>query len=246
MIQKYNLTRIPAFNLLDLDYHSLQNARVLAMGASTFANLPSLPGVALEVETITPRLWSGTALLNRDFTIANLVKQQQQKPYAIIHLATHAQFNPGMPDRSFIQFDQERLTLDQIQTLNWTRSHISLLVLSACETALGDRQAELGFAGLALQAGVQSAIASLWPVSDLGTLALMSEFYQQLKTTSTKAEALRRAQIAMIEGGIKIEGQDLRSSLSLVSLPDSLSKNVPKSLSHPFYWAGFSLIGSPW
>jgi len=246
LIQKYNLTRIPAFNLINLQYNPLQNAEVLAMGASTFVNLSPLPGVALEVQTITPGLWSGTALLNQEFTLANLIEQQQTKPHAIVHLATHAQFNPGMPDRSFIQFAKERLTLSQIPQLNWQRSKISLLVLSACETALGDRQAELGFAGLALQAGVQSAIASLWPVSDLGTLALMSEFYQQLKTAPTKAAALRQAQVAMIEGRVKLEGSDLRNSRTSLTLPEILTKNAPKSLSHPFYWSSFSLIGSPW
>jgi Uncharacterized protein conserved in bacteria len=57
------------------------------------------------------------------------------------------------------------------------------MVLSACRTALGDEQTELGFAGFAFQAGVKSVLASLWYVSDEGTLALMSEFYQQLKNS---------------------------------------------------------------
>jgi CHAT domain-containing protein len=56
---------------------------------------------------------------------------------------------------------------------------------------LGDEQAEFGFGGLAVAAGVKSAVASLWYVSDEGTLGLMSEFYQQLKTAPIKAEALR-------------------------------------------------------
>lgn len=68
------------------------------------------------------------------------------------------------------------------------------MVLSACRTAIGDKQAELGFGGLAVQSGVKSAVACLWYVSDAGTLALISEFYPQLKTAPIKAEALRPAQ----------------------------------------------------
>ena len=57
-----------------------------------------------------------------------------------------------------------------------------------------------------MAAGVKSAVASLWYVSDEGTLGLMSEFYQQLKTAPMKAEALRQAQIAMIKGQVRFEG----------------------------------------
>jgi CHAT domain-containing protein len=66
------------------------------------------------------------------------------------------------------------------------------------------------------------------------------------KTAPTKAAALRQAQVAMIEGKVKLEGSDLRNSRTSVTLPEALTKNAPKSLSHPFYWSSFSLIGSPW
>jgi CHAT domain-containing protein len=59
---------------------------------------------------------------------------------------------------------------------------------------------ELGFAGLSVQAGVKSALASLWFVSDEGTMALMTKFYQELKQAPIKAEALRRTQVAMLKG----------------------------------------------
>ena len=139
-----------------------------------------------------------------------------------------------------------------MRDLKWNNPPLELLALSACRTALGDKEAELGFAGLALQSGAKSALASLWYVSDAGTLALMSEFYQQLKISTPKdppiikAEALRQAQIAEIEGKVTIEGGQLRSSRGKTPLPPSIPKLDSKDLSHPYYWAAFSIIGSPW
>jgi CHAT domain-containing protein len=125
---------------------------------------------------------------------------------------------------------------------------VELLVLSACTTAVGDEDAELGFAGLAVQAGVKSALASLWYVSDAGTLGLMSEFYQQLRTAPIKAEALRQAQLGMLKGKVRLQDGRLHNSGSLqgTPLPGELVARGDKNLSHPYYWAAFTMIGSPW
>jgi CHAT domain-containing protein len=104
----------------------------------------------------------------------------------------------------------------------------------------------MGFAGLALQSGVRSALASLWYVSDAGTLALMSEFYQQLKNIPLKAEALRQTQIAMLKGKVYLRERQLVNSRGDISLPPALAESQETNLSHPFYWASFTLIGSPW
>ncbi|MEC4854017.1 MAG: CHAT domain-containing protein, partial [Jaaginema sp. PMC 1079.18] len=245
LIEKYNLSRVPAFNLTDFTATHWQQAQVLAMGASEFEELSSLPAVELEIAAITPHLWPGDILLNQDFTINNLIKQRQQQTYQIVHLATHAAFNPGDPDQSYIQFRRERLNFERLPQLQLSQPPLELLVLSACETAVGNREAELGFAGLAIQAGVKSAIASLWRVSDAGTMALMSEFYQQLQTAPTQAVALRQAQIAMLSQKVVIDRGELRTSRERFPLPPDLATNRD-NLSHPFYWAGFSLIGSPW
>ncbi|MFS8117714.1 MAG: CHAT domain-containing protein, partial [Microcoleus sp.] len=175
-----------------------------------------------------------------------------QQRYGIIHLATHAEFRPGTPNKSYIQFWDTQLGLDQMRDLKWNNPPLELLVLSACRTTLGDKEAELGFAGLALQSGAKSGLASLWYVSDAGTLALMTEFYQQLKNGTPKdapiikAEAMRRSQIAAIEGKLTIENRQLRSSRGETALPPSIPKLDSKNLSHPYYWAAFSIIGSPW
>jgi CHAT domain-containing protein len=113
---------------------------------------------------------------------------------------------------------------------------------------LGSDEAELGFAGFAVQAGVKSALASLWYVSDEGTLGLMTEFYRQLRTAPIKAEALRQAQIAMLKGHVQIvEGQLRGSRGGGIQLPIALAERTETHmLSHPYYWAAFTLIGSPW
>jgi filamentous hemagglutinin family protein len=248
LIEKYSLSLIPSISLVDVRYQSLENAHVLAMGASQFTNLNPLPAVPVELSIITQQ-WQGSAFMNQEFTVENLRQQRQKYPYQVIHLATHAEFLPGTASNSYIQLWNEKLQLDQLRTLGWDQPPVELLVLSACRTAVGDTQAELGFAGLAVQAGVKSALASLWYVSDEGTLALMSEFYTQLSSAKIKAEALRQAQIAMIRGTVQIESGQLRGSASRGSfpLPAELAEIGEKAnLSHPYYWAGFTLIGSPW
>jgi CHAT domain-containing protein len=248
LIEKYNLVRLPAFNLTDVNYASetKKEMTVLAMGASEFNDLPSLPGVELEVSLITPNILPGKSLLNEDFTVKNLQLQRKQNAYNLIHLATHGQFNPGSATNSFIQFGNNKIGLDQLGQLGLNHPPIDLLVLSACETAVGNQEAEFGFAGLVLQAGVKSTLASLWLIDDSGTVALMSEFYQNLKSGLTRAKALRESQIAMLRGKIFFEDGQLKSTKRTIDLPQASDIYQRDDLSHPFYWAGFSLIGNPW
>jgi CHAT domain-containing protein len=248
LVEHYSLALIPSIGLIDTQYQSLQGSRVLAMGASEFAELSALPAVPVELETIAGQLWQGEEFLNEQFTLENLRNQRSQYPYRIIHLATHAEFQPGPLTNSYIQLWDEQLDLEGLRSLGWNDLPVELLVLSACRTAVGDRHAELGFAGLAVQSGVKSALASLWYVSDEGTLALMTEFYNHLGQSTIKAEALRAAQIAMLRGEVQIESGELRGSgtRGSVTLPPLLAKNKTVNLSHPYFWSSFTLIGNPW
>jgi filamentous hemagglutinin family protein len=252
LIEKYSFSLIPSISLTDTRYQSLQNASVLAMGASQFKDLSPLPAVPVELSTIVGNLWPGKTFINQDFTVENLKLQRHKQPYQIIHLATHGEFNPGAAANSYIQLWDTKLHLDQLRQLGWNDPPVELLVLSSCRTALGDEETELGFAGLAFQAGVKSALASLWYVSDQGTLALMSEFYHQLKIAPIKAEALRQAQIAMIKERVRINAgilsyispsAEVRGNVTLPS--ELIGKENPK-LTHPYYWSAFMMIGSPW
>jgi CHAT domain-containing protein len=147
---------------------------------------------------------------------------------------------------SYIELWDTKLRMNQLNQLGWNNPSVELLVLSACRTALGDEEAELGFAGLAIQAGVKSAIASLWSVNDEGTLGLMTSLYQQLKQAPIKSEGLRQAQISMLKGQVNISSGKLVTSSQSISLPPELAKLSKKSLAHPYYWSAFTIIGSPW
>ncbi|MGB3515663.1 MAG: CHAT domain-containing protein [Elainellaceae cyanobacterium] len=241
LIENYSVGLMPSLSLTDNRYVSLQNLGILAMGASEFPDQEPLPAVPTELNHI-----SSVPFLNEDFTPEDLRRQRQRTPYGIIHLATHGEFLPGGPGNSYIQFWDGRLGLDGLRSLGLNNPPVELMVLSACRTALGDSEAELGFAGLAIQAGVNSAIASLWYVSDLGTLALMSEFYDRVGTTSIRADALRQAQLAMLRGEVVLQDGQLQTTTSSLDLPSSYQAPGRQSVSHPYYWSSFTIIGSPW
>ncbi|MBD1911495.1 MULTISPECIES: CHAT domain-containing protein [unclassified Leptolyngbya] len=248
LVERYSIGLMPSLALVDTRYRDIRNNQVLAMGASQFTDQLPLPAVPIELEEVATQVWRGEYFLNQDFTLKNLLAQRDAQPFGIVHLATHGEFRPGDPSNSYIQFWDQRLQLDQLRQMNLNNPPVNLLVLSACRTAMGDAQAELGFAGLALQAGVQSALASLWYVSDAGTLALMTEFYQNLQDVPMKAEALRQAQLAMLRGEVQLDGRSLvsRRRGSVIELPSEFDKGSTPNLAHPYYWAGFTMIGSPW
>ncbi|EDX72941.1 hypothetical protein MC7420_2559 [Coleofasciculus chthonoplastes PCC 7420] len=249
LIEHYSIGSIPSFSLTNTRYQPVKDAQILAMGATEFADLGALPTVATELKIITQTLWTGESFLNEEFTLSNLKTESRRQPFEIIHLATHAKFNDGNPSNSYIQLWDTKLRLNQVRQLEWyLPPPIELLVLSACQTALGNIEAELGFAGLAVQTGVKSAVASLWYVGDEATLSLMSGFYNQLRLPdiTIKAEALRQAQLAMLREQVYFEGGKLTGIEGLeVELP-GLGSRANQRLSHPYYWAGFTIIGSPW
>jgi filamentous hemagglutinin family protein len=253
LIENYSISIMPSFSLTDTRYEDISDQEVLGMGASIFTDKPPLPAVPVELSAIaSPE--QGKSFLNQDFTLANLQAQRAAQSFGIIHLATHSEFQPGVPSNSYIQLWDTKLRLDQMRQLKWNDPPVNLLVLSACSTALGDEQAELGFAGLAVASGARSALASLWEVSDEGTLGLMVEFYQQLRSRGEnnrpiiKAQALRQAQLAMLRGQVRLENGALRVAgrEDLISLPAPIAARGNRLLSHPYYWAAFTMIGNPW
>ncbi|HEY9646857.1 MAG TPA: CHAT domain-containing protein, partial [Chroococcidiopsis sp.] len=247
LVEQYSIGMMPSLSLTDTRYQDIRNLPVLAMGASDFDSLADLPAVPLELQTVASESRESVQLLNGDFTLANLLKERRDRSFGIVHLATHAVFNPGELDNSFIQLGDRRLGLDQLRQLQFNNPPVELLVLSACQTALGDPSAELGFGGLAVQAGVKTVLASLWSVSDTGTLGFMSEFYHQLRQAPTRSEALRQTQIAMLRGEIRIEnGQLIVADDQTIPLPPDLASDSALNFRHPYYWAAFTMIGNPW
>ncbi|MEQ8960705.1 MAG: CHAT domain-containing protein, partial [Coleofasciculus sp. C2-GNP5-27] len=246
ILEKYNINLMPSISLTDTRYVDVRNLDVLAMGAAEFTDQSPLPAVPVELSTITDKLWQGQSFLNSTFTPEKLKSVRNETPFGILHLATHGEFKSGKPENSYIQFWQTKLSLDQIRELELNNPPVELMVLSACRTALGNEEAELGFTGLAVQAGVKSALGSLWYVSDEGTLGLMTTFYSLLKEVPIKAEALRQAQLAMIRGEVRLENGQLVTPNQTIALPPQLADLPDRELTHPYYWSAFTLVGSPW
>jgi filamentous hemagglutinin family protein len=230
LIEQYSIGLMPSISLTDTRYEDIRDAQVLGMGISeSTQDQPPLPAVTDEVSGVS-RIWRGRLIFNQNATLENLRSIRERQPFGIVHLATHANFQTGALENSYIQFWNEKLSLNQVREMGWHNPQVQMLVLSACATALGDRDAELGFAGLAVKTGVKTVIASLWSVSDVATTSLMTRFYQDLRTAPIKAEALRQAQLALVRGQVAIDEP----------------ADITGSLSHPYYWSAFTVIGSPW
>ena len=274
LVERYSLGSIPSLSLTDTRYQRLQEMQVLAMGASEFpqSGHSSLPAVPTELsivsgnsppishstqavqepeeppeEPLMERTRSGRWFLNEEFTLENLIEQRRKQPFDIVHLATHANFDRQNRDRAYIELWNHRLSLDELRKVKWYAPPIvELLVLSACETAVGNIEAELGFAGLAVRSGVKSVLASLWQVDDLGTLVVMSQFYEYLQEAPIKAEALRQAQLALLRGEVGVRDGYLIGNGMQIPLSPEVGDRGDRDFSHPSYWSGFTMVGSPW
>ena len=262
LVQKgYNIGLAPSINLINTTYNEdIQDASVLAFGASDFEetqNQQALKAVEFELAQIVNLRGGREPIVNEQFTLENLQSNLDNNRFPIIHLSTHANFGTARKDDIYIQLYNQKLTLDQLRELELKvgKNDLDLLVLSACRSTFGDVEAELGFAGLAIKLGVKTAIGSLWKVSDVTTPGLMIEFYNHFKATPFKAEALRLAQVTMIEDQLKLDlanRQMITSWGEVLELPenvieDLLADNITEiDLSHPYYWAPFTVIGSPW
>jgi len=249
LVEKYSIGLMPSLTLTNTLYTDIKKSQLLAMGVSqsTQGQAP-LPAVPVELSTLVFKLWQGKLFLNNQATLDNLRAIRRQQPFGIIHMATHADFNTGPVSNSYIQLWEDKLRLNQIRQLGFNEPQVEMLVLSACRTALGDEEAEIGFAGLAVLAGVKTSVASLWAVNDVGSAALMTKFYERLRTARIRAEALREAQVAMAKGEIYLKNGQIQGlgEVGGLLLPADSIQQPDGSLSHPYYWAAFTMVGNPW
>lgn len=222
LIQRYAITTTPGLQLVDASASPPKDVSYFMGGVSdSVQNMPALPGVAKEIDLLKSRTGSN-AFLNAEFTRQRVVQGLAQPNVSVAHLATHGEFSSDY-QKSFLLTYDGKFTLPQLEKAVDTRKlageqPLDLLVLSACKTAAGDERAALGLAGVAVQAGARSVLASLWYISDKAATRLMDHFYQELTVPgNSKAESLRLAQIALID--------------------------QPQT-SHPSNWAPFMLIGS--
>ena len=193
---------------------------VLALALSKEVDLPAGIFPKLEGTIDEAKAAAGPrGVLVQDFRKADLEQALEGKRIDILHISTHASFN-GRADRAFIVGNGEAIRLSELRDLvsdNQVRGEeLNLLVLGACETAVGDDQASMGLAGAAVQAGAQSAVASLWQVNDLGTVRLMRAFYDNIRAGQSKAEALQTAQLSLINAGPEFANPNIWSAFILL------------------------------
>lgn len=250
IVERYSVGLMPSMSLSDTRYRDIRTVDVLAMGAERFLptqEQPPLPAVPVEVNAIANELWKGKAYLNEQFTRDRIERTLEAQPFGILHLATHADFRSGPPENSYIQLWDSRIFPAELRELGLGKEPpVELLILSACRTAFGSHEAELGFAGLGVQSGAKSALGSFWYVNDEGTTGLMTSFYAKLKTARIKAEALQQAQLAMLRGEVKLDDEWLIAPQGRFPLTPELKNLGERELTHPYFWSAFMMVGNPW
>jgi CHAT domain-containing protein len=233
LIEKYAVALSPGLQLLASGTLPQNGLKALTAGLSVApANspYPPLPSVKAEFNLIEQAGIKTNQLLDGKFTSKSLAAAMESSGFNIVHIATHGQFSSEAKNTFILASDGE-INVKQLDTLlrdanrgenrrnRNSPNGISLLVLSACETAVGDKRAALGLAGVAIRAGARSTLASLWQIDDEATALFIGEFYRELATSKiTKAEALRRAQVRFL-------------------------KKYP-NYSRPSYWGAYVLIGN--
>lgn len=243
----------------------------------------ALPGVTEELRALFREkdspdgVLDGEVLPDARFTKAAMVSALKQKR-PLVHISSHFSFRPGDEARSFLLLgDGTAMTLAEMKQQTDLFSGVELLTLSACNTAAqqaGANGREIdGFAELAQRLGAGSVMATLWPVADNSTPWLMREFYQTRENGGglTKAEAFRRAQLALLNGTAqtkplpaaqkgpsssvqivigasngKRDGGATRAGIVYIDEKDApaFKRDESKPFAHPYYWAPFILIGN--
>ena len=226
LVQKYAIATTPGLRLTSPKPLNFPSLRTLALGLTEAAtvdgeNFKALANVTNEIAGVIKQFPGSKKLLDEQFTPESLEQELKQTVYPIIHIATHGQFGTIPEDSFLVTGNNEKITITQLESdirrFSKGTEPVELLTLTACQTGIGDDRATLGMAGITVQAGVRSALASLWYVDDAFTQELVAKFYDNLRSQMSKAEALKEAQKALI----------------------NQNKNI-----HPAKWASFILIGN--
>jgi CHAT domain-containing protein len=242
LIQKYAIANTSSLRLSRPQQTDTRPLQVLAFGLTTASAVDDntffapLGAVKTEIEQIQTTIPGSQGLIDHNFTHQRLQQELQEKRLPVLHLATHAKFgfdaketflvmggttNSNQPtSRRYNEILSMNDLYQMIRRIRTDQPWLDLLTLTGCETAVGSDRDALGIAGVAVQAGAQSAIASLWRVEDEATATLITQFYQHLRAGLSKAEALQVTQTTWLKA------------------------NPTGRYSHPGYWAPFILIGS--
>jgi len=219
LVERYAIATTPGIQLTK-QLHNAETENLLVGGLTqSVQGFAGLPNVQKEMDTISS-IYPAKTISDSSFQLRTVESELEAGGYSVAHFATHGEFSRDH-SKSFILTYDDKLTLDDLQQVLDRRDQtqpLDLLVLSACKTAAGDDRAALGLAGVAVQSGAQSALASLWYISDAATAQLIESFYTALQTTrSSKAESLRIAQLSLLR---------------------------TEQFQHPSYWAPYLLVGN--
>jgi CHAT domain-containing protein len=220
LVDRYATAIAPGLKLIAPEPLAAASKTALVLGVSKsvegYVALPNVPREVAAVHAIA----GGDVLLDNGFTREQFASELKSGRYGVVHVASHGQFGSD-PSRTFVLAFDGKLTMDDIETdIKYgppRETPLELLILSACETASGDDRAALGLAGVALKAGARSALATLWYINDEASGKLITAFYEGLHSGLSKAQALRRAQMALA---------------------------ADPRYAHPAFWAPFLLIGN--
>ncbi|UCE01811.1 MAG: CHAT domain-containing protein [Candidatus Latescibacterota bacterium] len=234
-VDGYEVVRVPSATALTLvrlrDGASPRprTQRVLAMAGTTTPDGADLAGAAREVRALAARFKHVEA---RIVGAPQPISERELSEFDVLHLAAHTTVDDQQPWRSGIllagagdsalRSDAAAAAPPSLRAARISEMRLSarLAVLSGCESAHGrllSGEGGLGLTSAFLSAGVPAVVATLWPVDDAMTAHLMARLYDHLGRGATAAAALRSAQL------------DLQRSART---------------SHPFYWAGFVLVGN--
>ena len=221
LIEKFAVATTPGLNLTDPKPIDRDKVRMLSSGLTrAVQGFPSLPFVEEEINAIR-RLYQGNQLLNAEFSTPRLEQELIDRPYGILHIATHGWFASDTT-QSYLLTYNGKLTIDELDRLiglfRYRKNPLELLTLSACQTGISDDRSALGLAGVAIKAGARSALATLWFINDEASAELVSEFYRQLRNPKlSKAQALQLAQQRLL---------------------------ADRVYEHPAYWSAFLLLNN--
>lgn len=218
LIETQAVSYIPSAALLELCRQSRSSQQGVLLCGYNPADLAAIEVELQLVATALPQaaIYRATAAT----TAALLAAAPHQR---LLHIATHAHFRADRPMLSALALADRGLTLAEIARLTLD---LDLAVLSGCETGHGELQGAdlLSLAGGFLGAGARSLVVSLWRVADTSAATQMAHFYQGLCAGLGRNQALRQAQLALLQ-------------------PDPTAPALAQLHRHPAFWAPFVLIG---
>lgn len=167
----------------------------------------------------------------------------------VLHIASHFVFSPGTVEKSYLLLgDGSELSLAEVERRDLRFDNMDLITLSACETAVsevnpGNGLEVEGFTAVAQRQGAKGILATLWPVNDESTALLMCEFYRLRAANPSlpKLEALRQAQLQLLNGKLKPTSGERRRGATVLDAPQA---PLSTDFTHPYYWGPFVLTGN--